>query len=382
MHSVMRIGAVAAAALTAASICAGAASAATRGSDAARRGIGQVVFVQTDATTGNQVVVYRRADDGRLTRLAVYATGGRGGVLDGSVVDHLASQGSLTYDARHKLLYAVNAGSDTVSVFAVNGSLLRLRQIVASHGEFPVSVAVHDDAVYVLNALGGGSIQGYTVAGGYLRAQRTWNRPLGLDPNATPQFTNTPGQVGFADHGHDLVVTTKANGNNVDVFPLRGDGAPARKPVVNNMPGAVPFSFVTDERTGFLYLTEAGPNAVVSFTVHEDGKLTRQRTASTGGTATCWITESDGTLYASNAGSSTVTVLHAGVDGTMQRVGTTPTDPGAVDSAASSDGRFLYVQTGANGILDEFAIRPGGGLTRIGAQTVPNAVGGEGIVAG
>lgn len=382
MHTVMRIGAVAAAALTAASVCAGAASADAHGSDAARRGIGRVVFAQTDATTGNQVVAYRRADDGRLTRLATYNTGGRGGVLDGSMADHLASQGSLTYDSRHKLLYAVNAGSDTVSVFAVHGDVLRLRQIVASHGRFPVSVAVHDDAVYVLNALDGGSIQGYTVTGDYLRAQRSWHRALGLDPRATPQFTNTPGQVGFADRGRDLVVTTKANGNDVDVFPLRGDGAPASRPVVTNLPGAVPFSFVTDERTGTLYLTEAGPNTVVSFTVHDNGTLTQLRTVHTGGTATCWITEAGGVLYASNAGSSTVTALVTGPYGTMRKIGTTPTDPGTVDSAASSDGRFLYVQTGAKGILDEFAIRPGGRLTRIGAQTVPNAVGGEGIVAG
>ena len=58
---------------------------------------GRVVFVQTD-NTANQVVAYDRADDGRLTLAATYETGGVGGVLNGSVVDHLASQGSLAYD--------------------------------------------------------------------------------------------------------------------------------------------------------------------------------------------------------------------------------------------------------------------------------------------
>jgi hypothetical protein len=79
------------------------------------------VFVQTDNTSGNRVVAYDRAADGALTQAGSYATGGRGGVLDGSVVDHTASQGSLTYDPGHALLYAVNAGSNTVSVFAVHG---------------------------------------------------------------------------------------------------------------------------------------------------------------------------------------------------------------------------------------------------------------------
>ena len=41
-----------------------------------------------------------------------------------AAVDYLASQGSLTYDANHELLYAVNAGSNTVSVFRVHGDRL------------------------------------------------------------------------------------------------------------------------------------------------------------------------------------------------------------------------------------------------------------------
>src|ERR1700733_7064192 len=67
------------------------------------------VFVQTDNTAGNQVVAYDRNANGTLSAAGTYATGGVGGVLNGSAVDHLASQGSLTYDAVHNLLYAVNA---------------------------------------------------------------------------------------------------------------------------------------------------------------------------------------------------------------------------------------------------------------------------------
>src|SRR2546430_1467440 len=119
------------------------------------------VFVQTDNTAGNRVVAYDRAADGTLTPAGSYATGGRGGILAGSVVDHTASQGSLTYDPRHGLLYAMNAGSDTISVFAVRGDRLALREVLSSGGAFPVSVAVHGDLVYVLNALNGGSVQGY-----------------------------------------------------------------------------------------------------------------------------------------------------------------------------------------------------------------------------
>jgi len=88
-------------------------------------GAGHVVFVQNDNLAGNQIVAYDRSRSGALSLSRTYETGGLGGKLDGSVVDHLASQGSLTYDRRHSELYAVNAGSNTVSVFAVDGGFGR-----------------------------------------------------------------------------------------------------------------------------------------------------------------------------------------------------------------------------------------------------------------
>ncbi len=179
-------------------------------------GASRAVFVQTDNTAGNQVVAYQRAADGTLTWSGSYSTHGTGGVLAGSVVDHQASQGSLGHG--RGVLYALNAGSSTVSVFAVQGDRLTLRQVIGSGGTFPVSVAVHGDLVYVLNALNGGSVQGFRAFGGILVPVAGSNRALGLDPNATPQFTSTPGQVAFTPDGSRLIVTTKANGNDIDVF--------------------------------------------------------------------------------------------------------------------------------------------------------------------
>src|SRR5690349_11339869 len=176
------------------------------------------VFVQTDDPAGNAVVAYDRARDGSLRPAGSYATGGRGGVLAGSVVDHLASQGSLALDRRAGLLYAVNAGSDTITVFAVHGDRLVRRQVVGSGGSFPVSVAVHDRLVYVLNARYGGSVQGYGRPGDRLLPVASRHRDLGLDPAAAPEFTHTPGQVAFTPEGRALLVTTKANTNAVDVF--------------------------------------------------------------------------------------------------------------------------------------------------------------------
>ncbi|MFE0465548.1 lactonase family protein [Kitasatospora sp. NPDC058965] len=380
MQKITRLAVALATALTTAAAGAPSAAAAYDG-DSHPHGGHHAVFVQTDNPAGNQVVAYHRADDGQLTPAGSYDTNGLGGVLDGSVADHLASQGSLTYDPRHALLYAVNAGSDTVSVFSVDGDRLALQQVIGSGGRFPVSVAVHDDTVYVLNALDGGSIQGFTVKDGCLEAQQAWHRPLGLDPDATPQFTHTPGQVGFTGDGSQLVVTTKANGSSLLVFALDRDGAPADTPVTTSLPGAVPFAFVPNGRHG-LFLAEAGTNAVATFTIHRDGTATQEASAATGQAATCWIVAVRDLLYASNAGSSTLTGVRTADRGRQLTVlGNTPTDPGTVDAAVSADGHYLYAQTGVNGILDAFAVNDDGSLTALGTETVPEGAGGEGIVA-
>ena len=344
------------------------------------RGADHAVFVQTDDPAGNQVVAYSRAANGSLTAANTYATGGLGGVLSGSVVDHLASQGSLAYDQRHALLYAVNAGSNTVSVFSVRGSHLSLNQVLSSGGTFPVSVAVHGDLVYVLNAENGGSVQGFAVLLDRLIPLPGSNRPLGLNPAATPQFTNTPGQVAFSPDGDELIVTTKANGNDIDVFGVGFLGYLSAGPVVNSEPGTVPFA-ISFDRAGFLVVAEAGTNSLATFKLNRDRTITQVASVPTGQAATCWVAAVDGLFYASNAGSASVSGYRSGAGGQLALLGATATDPGTVDASASSDGRFLYVQTGALGIVDELDVNPDGSLTEIGAVTVPGAVGGEGIVA-
>jgi DNA-binding beta-propeller fold protein YncE len=339
----------------------------------------RVVFVQNDDPAGNVVYAYRRHHDGTLTLAGSYPTGGLGGILGGSVVDHLASQGALALDAADGLLFAVNAGSDTVSVFGVRGDRLDLRQTIRSRGDFPVSVAMHRHLLYVLNARDGGSVAGFRIADGRLRPIRHSTRPLGLDPTATPEFTNTPGQVLFTPDGRHLLVTTKANGNAVEVFTVRDRGR-LSGPVTTTLPGAVPFAGVFD-RSGRLVLTEAGPNAVATFDLTRSGRLAPLDSQATGQTATCWITAVRHVMYASNAGSGSLTGLATEHDGDIDLRGQTATDPGTVDAAASGNGRYLYVQTGGAGVVDEFRVHSEGGLTLIGSVTVPHGVGGEGIAA-
>ena len=110
--------------------------------DAASTG---AVYVQTNAAP-NEVIAFRRADDGSLDLIGSAATGGEG---DGA--PHLQSQGSVTLTGDGHYLLVTNAASDDVSVFSVaaDGSI-ELRERVHT-GSTPRSVAERNGLVVVLN---------------------------------------------------------------------------------------------------------------------------------------------------------------------------------------------------------------------------------------
>jgi WD40 repeat protein len=335
------------------------------------------VFVLNDNPSGNQVVAYDADSTGALHQAGVYSTGGLGGILNGSVVDHTASQGALAYDPSHSMLLASNPGSSTISVFRVNGDKLALTQQIDSGGTFPVSIAARDGVIYVLNALDGGSIQGFHANGQHLFALAGSHRDLGLGTTAASPFTATPGQVAFSPSGSQLLVTTKGSGNAIDVFSVNDGGVVSASPTVNVDSGAVPFAVAFDP-SGNLAVAEAGSNSVASFSLAGNGTISLLNRAATGQAATCWVTATGSFLYASNAGSGSVTGFAAG---SLANLGNTAAAAGTVDSAATSDGTFLYVQTGAAGSVYGYRIGTGGSLTAVGSVTVPGAAGAEGIVA-
>jgi 6-phosphogluconolactonase len=110
--------------------------------DAASAG---AVYVQTNAAP-NEVIAFRRADDGSLDLIGSVATGGDG---DGS--PHLQSQGSVTLTGDGQHLLVTNVASDDLSVFSVgaDGSI-ELRGRVHT-GSTPRSVDERDGLVVVLN---------------------------------------------------------------------------------------------------------------------------------------------------------------------------------------------------------------------------------------
>lgn len=203
-------------------------------------------------TDPNSVVCMPIGHNGLLSKIVLTPTGGKGlgGIgANGSpaMPDSLFSQGALT--VVDDLLFAVNAGSNTVSMLKISDenpcklSLVGTPQ--STSGEFPVSVT-YSSVLKTACVANGGAIDGvscYSVSRETgLKILDYKPRPLGLGQK-TPAMgpLNTIGQVRFAEDSKSLYVTVKGNPsmNNtgfIAVYPVEY-GAVSRTPVKSSPPG-------------------------------------------------------------------------------------------------------------------------------------------------
>jgi hypothetical protein len=256
---------------------------------------------------------------------------------------------------------------------------------VPSNGSTPVSIAVHDDLVYVANAGAGGSnYTGFRLnAGGHLT-------PIPDSTFALPDIAN-PGDVLFSPDGHELIgvrVGPNAGPSFIDSFGVGGDGRltpAAGSPFAAEVTG--PFGSVfSPTHPDQLFVTNAhggpGTGSVSVFTV-EDGVLDAIPNSpfANGETGTCWAEiTSDGTvLFTANTGTNTVSRYSVAANGALTLAGNTPmTNPGqgglgAFDLRLSPDGNSLYV-VDSSGFVSAFAV-DGTNLAELTSSPVAAAAG-------
>lgn len=358
---------IAAAALSAAAITVGTATTAVAADDATSAEDVGAVFVQTNDRAENSVVAFSRAANGTLTRVGEFGTGGKGSFEQNVPLDALASQDSLTYDREHQLLFAVNAGSDTVTSFAVDGTRLVRQQIVPSGGQFPVSVTAQHGLVFVLNAGGAGNVTGYRLDGtGRLHAIPHSSRDLGLHNDARPDFISAPADIAITPDDQHVVVTTKNNGS-LDVFGVNNGRLSA--PVKNPSAGAVPFAVAFDAQH---HLVVANASSTVStYEVRDDGTL-RTITAALpdNQAALCWITGAGNRFFGANAGSDTISEFVIDADGNASLAGSPDgvvahTSGGPIDLDITDDGSQLFVQNALAGTVEAYRVTAGGQLNLV-----------------
>jgi 6-phosphogluconolactonase (cycloisomerase 2 family) len=322
------------------------------------------VYEATNAATGNGIAVFDRDADGTLVPAGVVPTGGLGAGAS------LHSQGGLARDGR--LVFAVNAGDDSVSALSAGRRGLRLQDRVASRGDLPVSVTVHDGVGYVLNQ-GSDTITGFRYDDdGDLH--RIHGSTRALTPNPTGG-TRDAAQVAFTPDGRTLVVTERAT-NTIDTFAVSHGVAGTATPHASA--GTTPYGFDFDH-LGHLLVSEAASGSASSYRIRPFTTITgavpdTQRAA-------CWLVVAGDHAYVVNAASASVSSYAIGTDGSLslQDAVAGTASAGATDAAVSPDQRTLAVRL-ADGSVETWRVEDGGALTPVG--TAPGtAIGSAGLVA-
>jgi 6-phosphogluconolactonase len=330
---------------------------------------GGAVYVLTNQVE-NAVAVFHRSAQGTLTPAGEFPTGGAGDPGDPPINDALGSQGALILSEGNQFLFTVNAGSNEISVLRVGKNGLALVAVVDSGGVRPISLALHENLLYVLNEGDTPNITGFTV---------------GDDGTLTPLADSTqpliggaaadPAQIGFSSDGGLLVVTEKA-GNRLNTYIIDENGLPSA-PIDNPSNGMTPFGFAFNN-AGTLIVSEAfggAPNqsTVSSYGASEDGILNViSGSVPDLQTAACWVvTTNNGKLaFVSNTGSGNISSYRvSGEDGTLTLANSVAGDTGAgsgpIDMALNNSSRFLHVLAGGSQSVASFRVEKNGNLTLI-----------------
>jgi 6-phosphogluconolactonase (cycloisomerase 2 family) len=314
------------------------------------------VYALTNAVTGNAVVVYDRGAGGELAPAGLYPTGGIGSGAG------LGSQGSVIVSNDHHLLFAVNAGSNSVSSFVVRPSGLELADVVPSGGSMPTSVAFSRGLLYVLNAGTPNNLSGFVVGrDGDLSPIASSDRPLSA-------ASTSPAQVGFSDDGETVIVSERAT-NRIDTYVVGSDGL-LDGPFVHASVGPVPFGFAVDKRNTLL-VSEAGTGGgASSYRIGDEGSLDAiSGMVMTGQRAACWtvVTKNGRFGYVTNAGTGNISGFAIGADGSASLLDadgvTAVTGGNPTDAAISHDAKYLYARVAATNRIAIYRVGSDGSLS-------------------
>jgi 6-phosphogluconolactonase len=320
------------------------------------------VYVQTNAAP-NEVIAFRRAEDGSLDRIGSVATGGGG---DGS--PHLQSQGSVTLTGDGQYLLVTNAATDDLSVFSVaaDGSI-ELRERVHT-GATPRSVAEHDGLVVALNTGEPGIASFRLHADGIARME-------GGD-QALDASDADPAQVTFSPDG-SMVVITERGTDSIVTYELTAEGTfGASSEIPSEGPTPYGFAFTSG---GTLIVTEAfraekGAAAASSYALEDGSLVVRTSSVGNGRSEICWVvvTPNDRFAFTTNFADGAVSRYAIAPDGSLSLEDATAGmsvdgKPGLRDEDLSSDGLFLYAIDADGGSIYGWSVEAEGTLEPIGA---------------
>ena len=335
----------------------------------------RTIYLLSNAAGTNSVLAYTRDSSGALTFSSETPTGGSGSG------DNLRSSGnSIVLDTTTGLLYCVNAGSNSISLFLVaNDGSLTLLDTQNSRGVRPVSLAVNYNVVYVLNAGDADTtpnIAGFQVSEGALYFIESSDQELA-------SLDAAPSQIEFSPAGTVLAISESGTGQ-LTSFVLDSNGAAYSPLSTASGAGPAGLDFTPG---GVLVCAEQNPGvddagSVSSFSLNAVGEFSAITISSASAqTATSGVRVLASGLNAvvSNSGSDTVSWCAIGSDGQLSFVGANFAAGGEpTELAVSENEEYLYVLNRSSDSISAYQIdESGSDLTALsGADGLPaHAVG-------
>lgn len=358
----------------------------------------------------NQVVAYHRGADGALTQIGVYDTGGVGENIRNSGANPLASQDPLIVSKDHRFVFAVNAGSESISSFSINDdysltpATLDISTSGASGAQNPVSLTLYEDILYVVNTgnfvddngreldtlpadrnRSNASIIGFRVADDGSLTPLEGSEIAGIGANA--------GSIEFSSNGEFLYVTERRS-NNILTIELDANRIPLADTAVSSLSSITPQPFGTDiypsDNGDILLVSEgnngaAGLSALSSYLVEDNGDLTGISVSSgvegdpltTGFTFGCWVefveTPSGDFAYVSNTPDGVITSYAVGDEGGLTRLESLAASTGVGGDDTQNGGGvldaeiafpYLYQVVNNDGRIAQYFINEDGSLDR------------------
>jgi 6-phosphogluconolactonase len=340
-------------------------------------GGGRHVYTSSNQTGGNAILDYTRTANGNLTYNASYATGGNG--TGGGLGNQYGV--ILTDGEEDDALLTVNAGSNSISSFKVTGNGLQLKSTVSSGGMRPVSIAQHDDIVFVLNAGGTGNISGFKLDNNKLTPIPNSTRPLSSS-------ASNAAEVAFVNEGRVLVITEKAT-NKIITYTVNEWGIPGAMHAITSA-NPTPFGFDAG-RNGNIFVSEAvggaaGASTLSGYHINNNGTIIlADGPVGAGQSAACWVvlTKNGKYAYTTNTASNNLSTFNVSRNTGSISVNTAiaaTAGMGPIDAALSNNSKYLYVLNGGSHTIGVYAVANNGALSNV--QTVTGLpVGTNGLAA-
>jgi 6-phosphogluconolactonase len=320
------------------------------------------VYTLSNQVSGNSVLVFNRAGNGRLTYSASYATGGTGTGGGLGNQDALIMGGD---DNDEDVLLAVNAGSNSISSFKIHRGGLNLKSTVNSGGMRPVSITLHNDVAFVLNGGGTNNISGFRLKNnGMLEPIANSTRPLSA-------ASTGPAQISFINDGKVLVITEKGT-NKIITYTVNEWGIPgAMHSITSSSP--TPFGFAATKDKN-IFVSEAvggapGASVLSSYRISNNGNITLVNgSVGAGQSAACWvvITGNGKYAYTTNTASNNLTNFDVNTSTGSISVNTAiaaTTGMGPIDAALSNNSRYLYILNSGSHTIGVYTVAGNGSLS-------------------